>query len=512
MEARLLTPQEKRAELDNLGILIRSQYGPYDYKIETSGINLDSLLAHYYSLSEQSSNLEFFYLVNRFVAEFKDSHFNSVLNSNHVSTLGFIADRIESKALIDEIDRRILPETIFPFQKGDEIVSMGRRNVTDVISELGAHLGSGYNETRLRAATVLLGYRPSSRVPPQMGATPVSVRRGSSTIIDTVEVPWIQLGDPIEDMPVNRKTTASINYLDLSNRDFFEGFPSTERTFRCSGKTRISIPSDSTVLISDPFVAYYHPTPKGSVGYLRIPHYYWQPPLTKEVEYDLRFKQYEWVLYLMEKNTVGLVIDQDHNCGGSVDFLQKMVGLFAERPFLGLQFRFLASRHEYFLFKTWLTEEALHTIEGMQFNAVLDLIRKSWVSGERMTPLTTFESGKLLDPNPIRYTKPIVMLIDELSGSGGDAFPAMMQGLGRAVLFGNRTMGAGGHVLEMGALPYSGNNLRMTKSMFFRPDGTAVENNGVVPDYSYVTTRDDFIYGYRNYQAAYLEKLLSLVP
>jgi C-terminal processing protease CtpA/Prc len=104
------------------------------------------------------------------------------------------------------------------------------------------------------------------------------------------------------------------------------------------------------------------------------------------------------------------------------------------------------------------------------------------------------------------------MLIDEMSGSGGDAFPAMMQGLGRAMLFGSRTMGAGGHVLEMAALPYSGNSLRMTKSLFFRPDGTAVENNGVVPEVGYTITRDDFLYGYRNYQATYLAKLLSLIP
>ena len=103
------------------------------------------------------------------------------------------------------------------------------------------------------------------------------------------------------------------------------------------------------------------------------------------------------------------------------------------------------------------------------------------------------------------------MLIDEMSGSGGDAFPAMLQGNGRAVLLGTRTMGAGGHVVEMPPLNHSGISPRMTKSLFYRPDGVAVENNGAVPDISYTITRDDFVYEYRGYQKFYTEKLLGLI-
>ena len=103
------------------------------------------------------------------------------------------------------------------------------------------------------------------------------------------------------------------------------------------------------------------------------------------------------------------------------------------------------------------------------------------------------------------------MLVDEMSGSGGDAFPSLLQGYGRAKLLGTRTMGAGGHVEVQPALYFSQLGTRMTKSLFYRPDGVPVENNGAVPDIAYAITRDDFMYGYRDYQRFYLAKILELV-
>ena len=51
----------------------------------------------------------------------------------------------------------------------------------------------------------------------------------------------------------------------------------------------------------------------------------------------------------------------------------------------------------------------------------------------------------------------------------------------------------------------------MTKSLFYRPDEVAVENNGAAPDIPYTITRDDFMYGYKNYQTFYLSKLLEMI-
>ena len=517
--AKPLTPEQKRSEFEHLSTLIKSSYGPYEYKRNHLKLSVDDLVEKYAQETANVSNLEFYYSVVRFIAEFKDSHFGARVDTNHVSKLGFIADRIQGKILIDEIDRKLLPSSKFPLERGDEIISMGNKPIAEVVEELSRHLGSGYAETALRGAATMVGFRPSSTVAPQYGTTTVVIRRGTSSIIEEVELSWHQSGDPVlEDPNAPKEEDASTwsrnktNYDMISIEEFFAPIPKSEKSIRCSGKSRIHRPKDATVLIETPFVAYYHPTDKGNVGYLRIPHYYWKDAQGKD-ENDFRFLQYEWVIRELEQNTVGLIIDQDHNCGGSVNHLQNMVGLFAKESFKPLGFRFLSNRKEYLHFKDWVNDGDQYTIKGAAWRRVLEIVKLAWLNGETMSPMTSFSAEEQIHPNDFTYTKPIIMLIDEMSGSGGDAFPAMLQGIGRATLMGNRTMGAGGHVenLEAG-LYFSGNTVRFTKSLFYHPNGTAIENNGATPDIQYNPSRDDFLYGYREYQAAYLKELMKLIP
>jgi hypothetical protein len=511
--AAALTPEEKSEEFAALAAVIRTHYGPYLLKKQTFKVDLKELVDRYSLLAATSTNLEFYYLVNRFVAEFKDSHFGARLNSNRIAKLGFIADRIQGKALIDEIDRKVLPETTFPFQKGDEIVRIGGRPVADIILELNAHLGMGNPDSGLRIATQLLGHRTGSIVPIQKGKVDVEIRRGTSPLIEKVNLEWQLEGDDFlgDEPPAwNAGQTSRMDYLDLSVKAF-DILPNTEKSFRCQGTTRTFIPKDATKIMEKPFVAYYHPTPKGNVGYLRIPHYNWVND-KKESQNDLRFKQYEYAVYQLQQNTVGLIIDQDHNCGGSVEMVENMVSLFASAPFTGLQFQFLATRGEYLLFKTWMNEEEQKTLKGVGFTEVLDLMKASFQKGDRMTGMTTFSGSRIRQPNGIRYTKPVLVLTDEMSGSGGDAFPAMMQGYRFGKIMGSRTMGAGGHVEEFSPLNYSANTIRMTKSLFFHPSGAPIENQGVTPDFDYVPTRDDLLYEYKGYQKEYLDVLYQLLP
>lgn len=508
--ARPLTPLEKQSELRTLATLIQSQYGPYEYKESFQKVSFEKILKEYLEKADRTNNLEFSYLLNQFVAEFKDSHFSSRLNTDYVTKLGFFTDRVQGKVLIDEVDRSVLSETVFPFHKGDEIVSLGGRPIEDVVSELEKYMGMGNPNSAKRIGSMLVSFRQAKVVPPQAGKVVVQIRKGNSAVLDSVELEWKSTGSPLIDSVSPQKGT---DYGSISIQDLDEVLPKSELTFRCSGKTRIEIPKGAVMVMEKPFVAYYYSTSKGNVGYLRIPHYHWQNEATKAMENDLRFSQYEYVISELEKNTVGLVIDQDHNCGGQVKLVEQLVSLFADKPFIGLEFQFLASRAEYLDFSSWLDEEKQNTLEGKTWKEVLDLIKTTWVEGKnRLTPKTTFNSSRLVQPNSVRYTKPVLILIDEMSGSGGDAFPAMMQGHTKAKLFGSRTMGAGGHVVSGMSLPYTGNQLNMTKSLFFHPNGTAIENNGAVPDYSYEITRDDFVYGYREYRKTYTDTLLKLIP
>jgi C-terminal processing protease CtpA/Prc len=225
------------------------------------------------------------------------------------------------------------------------------------------------------------------------------------------------------------------------------------------------------------------------------------------------FKQYEYAISLLEKMTDGLVIDQDHNCGGSVDFMHDLASLLTTKPFTPIQFHLLANKSEYLSFKKWLDELSPFTLEHQQAKFLTEKIKKHWMQGDELTDLLSINGQSVYFPHhQTRYTKPIVVLIDQMAGSGGDAFPALLQGIGRAKLFGTTTMGAGGHVEDQPALPFSGLATSMTKSLFYRPDGVPVENQGAVPDRVYQITTYDFVNGYQAYQEAYTQYLEEFLP
>lgn len=284
-------------------------------------------------------------------------------------------------------------------------------------------------------------------------------------------------------------------------------------SFMCSGITRIHIPKDATKIIEKPFTAYYYPTPKGNIGYLRIPHYSPRSENANDraLAYATRLAQYEYAIDVLEKNTVGLIIDQDHNCGGSVDYLEKILSLFMNKPFAALQFELLASKKEYLALKASFDKAPNHTISYKYWESVLKEMKEAWIAGKYLTPKVSFSNDRDYFPNSVAYTKPIIVLIDEMAGSGGDAFPALIQGYGRAKLLGTRTSGLGGHVTRGPDLVFSGISIRMTKSLFFRPDGIAVENNGAAVDIPYTITRDDVMFGFKTYQKFYTEQILKMV-
>lgn len=497
--ARPLTLEQKISDLDELIGQVRAGYGPLVYKNSFRGINVNSLRERYVEeIKNTKTNADFYYLLVRFVAEFEDSHFRASVPTDLVSTLGFSTDLVQGKVLIDEVDRNVLPESKFPFSKGDEIVSLGGKSAEEVLEELMPYMGQGFELSAKRRAAFMFAKRSGSKVPAPIGNVVVEVRRGDSAIIERAELAWKRTGFYTDELPnlKSRHMNTGIDYDSLQ----------IEESFRCSGNSRIKVPANATMVTRDLFISYYYPTPKGNVGYLRLPHYSFP-------DKAMAFKQYEFAVKQLEKNTVGLVIDQDHNCGGSVEFLHQVMSLFMDRPFAPMQFELLASKAAYLSFGKWVLSANQFTLETENATKVANLIKDTWLNTDNfLTTKTSISGEEFRYPHHIRYTKPIVILIDELSGSGGDAFPALMGGYGRAKLLGTRTMGAGGHVEAITPLANSQVRVDMTKSLFYRPDGVPVENNGAVPDVEYKTTINDFKYGHQEYQKFFTDELLKMIP
>jgi C-terminal processing protease CtpA/Prc len=107
----------------------------------------------------------------------------------------------------------------------------------------------------------------------------------------------------------------------------------------------------------------------------------------------------------------------------------------------------------------------------------------------------------------VQWNKPVLVLHDELSGSGGDVFPDLLQAGGAAKTFGARTMGLGGSVEPVITLPYSQAQLHLTRGLMgpYNPSGDPklIENEGVTPNYPYAHTIADFRAGYVGYVKAF---------
>ena len=472
------TPAEIKEDLHQLRDIVAADYGPLPEKRARFGLNLGRLTTRYEEKILTANPAELPYLLLKFVAEFRDSHFGAAVPGTRRARLGFTTDLIAGHVLIAGVDRALLPRSIFPFDRGDEILRFNGRPVNEEVEELKTYRGMGRDITARTLAVYRLADREETSLPWPTGKASVTVRSSGET--HTLELPWVEGDGPAAN--------------------------------HCPEASRIAPPAGAKVVSDVPFTAFTFAGPRGNLGFLRIPDYY---PVDlargKEIA-AARFAQYERVVAQFERETTGLVIDQTYNCGGSILYLHKILSLFVREPFAPITMRFRASAGQESGLRSHLAKQVTTSDGFADFTGLVNSIARAGVAGRPYTPrlpvfgfmevaLSLPKIGTLVAPNPVGYTKPIVVLINEMSGSGGDVFPAMMQDLGRARLLGTATMGGGGHTWDQPELRLknSGVKLGLTRSLIYRPNGRLIENVGAEPDRPYAIGPADFFGGYRNY-------------
>lgn len=214
-----------------------------------------------------------------------------------------------------------------------------------------------------------------------------------------------------------------------------------------------------------------------------------------------------------------LIVDQTHNPGGIVTYTEGFAQLFAPKGLNGFV-QFLNTDRLWFTrlmgFWTGLDPLTASTATGARILALAKGLERDSELGLRLgkTPFS-FSLREVLPPAPggAVWKKPMLVLIDELCGSGGDSFPMLIKANGLGKLFGNRTAGLGGSVEKVIDLPYTRSSLSVTRGLFttFKPNGQYsdsdyVENNGVTPDVSYTHTVKDFREGFETYFKAFSDE------
>jgi C-terminal processing protease CtpA/Prc len=225
------------------------------------------------------------------------------------------------------------------------------------------------------------------------------------------------------------------------------------------------------------------------IGFLRIPSM--SPPSTSAALTRLNTE-----IAFFNDNTDGLVVDVMRNPGGLINFSEAVAQRLIPTPFrtVGFELRATAGWLESFDNAVVGAELGGAPPEVVQnLNDIFDEIQRAFgESRGRTAPVSLNPTGSLtLPPSPVVYQKPLMVLVDGMSASSADMFPAIIQDNHRGPLFGTRTMGAGGNVVSMNATSYTEGTAFLTLSLMNRgvtvitndfPPTPYIENVGVRPD------------------------------
>src|SRR3989344_3275056 len=195
----VFTQSEKLADYRQLVTMIEQNYAPLRWKQKTIGLDWATHVEKYRALVRQtSSDREFYQVLTKFMAGFEDAHVSVSVPSTLQGSLGFLCDYVEGKVLIDLVNPKLLPEQLFPFKKGDELIAIGGVPAADLLDQMSEYTSTGYSLSSKRLGAAYLTFRRESRgLPVPQGLTTVTLLPQGAAAPVTVSVAWITKGRSI---------------------------------------------------------------------------------------------------------------------------------------------------------------------------------------------------------------------------------------------------------------------------------------------------------------------------
>jgi len=567
-----LTTRQRTADLNQLASFYAKNYAPYEWKRDVFGFDLFNL-APWLKESRRADDLDFQELLIDYVASLKDAHDYIAFPTLFSTSLGFTVDIYDGKVLIDSINRAALPAQAYPFGIGDELVAVDGQPVRRLIESFRKYAIAGNPLSTDRTAASRITSRNQQIMPhiPQLGeAAFVVIRRAGATATNTYRVPWSKLGIPLNSQGPVPSPGRWRSLAPQTGSFVMQGVEDTAASEPGTDAAPVVLPfkvidpgvSDDTLpsymkpmlplMNASVGADYYSVLNFGSkfpiysppagfslrlgtaatdfflsgtyvanglrIGLIRIPSM--SPPDTA-----LALQQLDREIAYFNANTDGLVVDVMRNPGGSISFVEALAQRFIPTQFQTMGFEIRATASWLLSFASQLTVAELtnappDVVQNLRNNyeAVLEAYNEN---RGRSIPVSLNATGSLtLMPAPVAYTKPLLVLVDEFSASGGDMFPAIIQDNHRGPIFGMRTMGAGGSVVGFNATAYTESFFRITVSLMNRgrliqspdlPPAPYIENIGVRPDIvqNYMTTTN-LLSGGASYRDAFTAAIVAL--
>jgi hypothetical protein len=546
-----LTRDQKKSDFMDVAGVYAKNYGPYEWKRDSLGVDLLNIGPWLEKVSATNNDLDFYEVMVSYVASLNDAHDFYQLPSNFTAQLNFGVDIYDGKLLVDAINRSRLPAAEFPFLVGYELVSIDGQDAEKMLDGLLQYEIAANPRSTRRLAAQLLTIHPQSVMPHAADVPEVStvVFRRPDGSLETYRIPWTKSGLPLttvgryitpSPMIKNRLRTAAELEADAPPEDappayrrpllalwncqlpdravngFGSQFPIFVNALPASFMLRLGRAA-SEVFYSGTFTAGPY-----TIGFIRIPSYSPANPTTALAAFQKE-------IAFFEANTDGLIIDEMRNPGGSVSYLNQILSQLMPTTWRSIAFEVRAT-------SSWVASISSSyesaKAEGAP-QAILDqlqFIKDAIVSANSAyrgltvpIPLddVVIDRGPAIDDkgNAIAYDKPIMVLVDEMSASGGDAFAATIQDNARGPLLGWRTMGAGGNVVGWEGGSYSLGLIRVTQSLMNRknpivtsdyPTAPYVENIGVRPEIPVdYMTRDNLIGKGQSFVEAFVTAMID---
>jgi Peptidase family S41/Ricin-type beta-trefoil lectin domain-like len=492
-----LTVEQKVQDFENLAGLFAKRYAPYEWKRDFLGFDLLQIAPWLDRVARSTDDLEFFEIALEYVASLDDTHTSYSMPSSFIADLGFTVDIFDDRVLIDSINRSRLTLPQYPFQIGDELISVDGIPVETLMTDFSRFLKRANPVATRRTAADFLTRRPQSRIPRAIDladqAIVVIARAGGAQ--ETFSIAWLKTGVPLRFIgPVTSPSTSSLfattgqgqdvpsyyePWLELTNFRLPENDPLLSgETVSPTGevvprrfvlglglRTPVfvgGLPANFVQRLGGTSTDFHfsgtYEADGARIGYLRIPNF--APPNTLNAVAELANE----IAYL-QQNTDGLVVDVMRNTGGGCYMLTAASYLIAHPFFFfGEEVRVTIDRIN--AFQTAL-ENAIRLNAPASiiqiYQQIVSELQTAYNEGrQRTSPLPACslqlfgnEPARDAQGNILAYTKPLIVLVDEFSISAGDIFPAMLQDNQRGPLVGTRTNGAGGSVSGWPAGVYS---------------------------------------------------------
>ncbi len=547
--------KQMTAHLEFIRNVFEAKYAPISWKKKYSGWNLnkafESAKSRVQKLKEPTLK-DYRYILKDFFNSTSDYHVSVRCFSTEQATLPFLVKGAEGRYFICHLDKRLLSTECRQLNVGDEILAFDGLPINTVIQELKKReLGHNTKETDQALAELLLTHRngESGHVVPA-GSISIKVKSKETGEIKDYAFVWRYSPEKIRDFAKlgSPRTESPIGAT-------FAPFPQENASLRASGffdkwmlcpfwskESLLAGPSPHTMGVrssflpalgkiiwktekEDIFDAYIFELTSGErIGYVRIPHY---------VGDDVDIEEFTEIVKIFETHTEALVIDQLNNPGGSIFYLYALVSLLTDHPLPTPKHHLAITQEDVNIAVTWLPildavqdDETARQWAGETFDGYpidykfvelmrdfFRLIVNEWNEGHLYTKPTYLFGVDQIQPHAeIHYTKPLLVLTNNLCFSGGDFFPAIIQDGKRGIVFGGRTSGAGGYVLRTRFPNHLGiRDFFLTGSLAERIDEKPLENLGVTPDISYSYSVKDLQENYVEYTRSILNSIELLL-